>query len=154
MGRIPSWAGGGGLTMSASTVAMREQQMSAAYATTRLQSLSMLDVDSPPALNRMSSIIATIGPACRDVPTLELMMAAGLDIARLNFSHGSHDYHRATIANVREAAVNVGRQVLRVHRTHTHTRTETIAESKKKQDTKLLPITLLNIGRFSKFFHC
>jgi len=110
MGRIPSWAGGG-LTMSASSVAMREQQMASAYATTRLQSLSMLDVDSPPALNRMSSIIATIGPACRDVKTLEQMMAAGLDIARLNFSHGSHDYHRQSIANVREAAFNVGRQV-------------------------------------------
>lgn len=110
MGRIPSWAGSG-LTMSASSIAMREQQMSAAYATTRLQSLSMLDVDSPPGLNRMSSIIATIGPACRDITVLEQMMAAGLDIARLNFSHGSHDYHRQTIANVREAAVNVGRQV-------------------------------------------
>ena len=109
MGRIPSWAGGG-LTMSASTMAMREQQMSAAYATSRLQSLSMLDVDSPPALNRMSSIIATIGPACRDITILEQMMAAGLDIARLNFSHGTHDYHRQTIANVREAAANVGRQ--------------------------------------------
>ena len=85
--------------------------MSAAYATTRLQSLSMLDVDSPPANIRMSSIIATVGPACRDVETLEQMMAAGLDIARLNFSHGSHDYHRQSIGNVRQAAVNVGRQV-------------------------------------------
>lgn len=85
--------------------------MSAAYASTRLQSLSQLDVDSPPGTNRMSSIIATIGPACRDIETLEQMMAAGLDIARLNFSHGTHEYHRQTIANVREAAANVGRQV-------------------------------------------
>ena len=112
LGRIPSWAASGAsMPMSASMIAMREQQISAAYATTRLQSLSQLDVDSPPGINRMSSIIATIGPACRDVETLELMMAAGLDIARLNFSHGSHDYHRQSIANVREAAANVGRQV-------------------------------------------
>ena len=97
--------------MTASMVAMREQQMSAAYASTRLQSLSQLDVDSPPANNRMSSIIGTIGPACRDIESLEQMMAAGLDIARLNFSHGSHDYHRRSIANVRQAAANVGRQV-------------------------------------------
>jgi len=112
LGRIPSWAASGAsMPMSASMIAMREQQISAAYATTRLQSLSQLDVDSPPGTNRMSSIIATVGPACRDVETLELMMAAGLDIARLNFSHGSHDYHRQSIANVREAAANVGRQV-------------------------------------------
>lgn len=112
LGRIPSWAASSGnMPMSASSIAMREQQISAAYASTRLQSLSMLDVDSPPALNRMSSIIATIGPACREVETLEQMMAAGLDIARLNFSHGSYDYHRHSIGNVRLAAANVGRQV-------------------------------------------
>jgi len=112
LGRTPSWAASGAsLPMTASMIAMREQQMSAAYASTRLQSLSQLDVDSPPAHNRMSSIIATIGPACRDVETLEQMMAAGLDIARLNFSHGSHDYHRQSIGNVRLAAANVGRQV-------------------------------------------
>jgi len=112
VGRIPSWsASGGSLPMTASMIAVREQQMSAAYATTRLQSLSQLDVDSPPATNRMSSIIGTIGPACRDVDTLEQMMAAGLDIARLNFSHGSYDYHRQSIGNVRLAATNVGRQV-------------------------------------------
>jgi len=84
------------------------------YVWCRLQSLSQLDVDSPPGLNRMSSIIATIGPACRDVEILEQMMAAGLDIARLNFSHGSYDYHRGSIGNVRLAASNVGRQVLSI----------------------------------------
>ena len=56
-GRGGRGAGGGETTY--------EQQLSAAMAFTRLESLCNLDIDSPPNSNRMSSIICTIGPACR-----------------------------------------------------------------------------------------
>ncbi|HEY5739081.1 MAG TPA: pyruvate kinase, partial [Gammaproteobacteria bacterium] len=43
---------------------------------------------------RRSKIIATLGPATDDVKTLCKMIDAGLDVARLNFSHGNHDAQR------------------------------------------------------------
>jgi pyruvate kinase len=92
-------------------VALREQQLTAAYASSRLESLSQLDINSPPSAHRMSSIVATIGPSCRSIDILQNMIVAGLDVARLNFSHGSHDYHRQSIAIVRRAADNCRHQV-------------------------------------------
>ena len=45
-----------------------------------------------------------LGPASRNVDTLVKMIDFGMDIVRLNFSHGTHDYHRETLANVHKAA--------------------------------------------------
>ena len=42
---------------------------------------------------RRTKIVATIGPASRDPDTLARMVDAGLDVARLNFSHGDRDLH-------------------------------------------------------------
>jgi pyruvate kinase len=58
-----------------------------------------------------TKIVATIGPASRDPETLRRMVDAGLDVARLNFSHGSRDIHAESAERVREAAAAVGRQV-------------------------------------------
>jgi pyruvate kinase len=60
---------------------------------------------------RRTKIVATIGPASRDVATLERMVAAGMDVARLNFSHGTRETHAETAQRVRTAAERVGRQV-------------------------------------------
>ena len=53
---------------------------------------------------RFTKIVATIGPASREPDTLEAMIRAGVDVARLNFAHGSPDEHAETAGRVREAA--------------------------------------------------
>ncbi len=60
---------------------------------------------------RRTKIVATIGPASRDPDTLARMVIAGLDVARLNFSHGDRDLHAENAARVRAASASVGRPV-------------------------------------------
>ncbi|HEV3053144.1 MAG TPA: pyruvate kinase [Solirubrobacteraceae bacterium] len=60
---------------------------------------------------RRTKIVATIGPASRDPETLMRMVEAGLDVARLNFSHASREIHAENAERIRAAAERVGRQV-------------------------------------------
>src|SRR3954470_155324 len=60
---------------------------------------------------RRTKIVATIGPASRDPEILVRMVEAGMDVARLNFSHGTEEEHAETAQRVREAAGRAGRQV-------------------------------------------
>jgi pyruvate kinase len=60
---------------------------------------------------RHTKIVATIGPASRDPEVLVRMVEAGMDVARLNFSHGSDEEHNETTLRVREAANRAGREV-------------------------------------------
>jgi pyruvate kinase len=60
---------------------------------------------------RRTKIVATIGPASREPETLLRMVQAGLDVARLNFSHGNLEIHAESARRVREAAGQAGRQV-------------------------------------------
>ncbi len=60
---------------------------------------------------RRTKIVATIGPASREPEVLERMIEAGLDVARLNFSHGDLEFHAENARRVREAAERAGRQV-------------------------------------------
>lgn len=78
-------------------------QMKAANATSALDHLCQLDPNAKTAFIRLTGLICTIGPASKEPAMLEKMMDAGMNIARLNFSHGTYDYHAGTIKNVREA---------------------------------------------------
>ncbi|HET9737579.1 MAG TPA: pyruvate kinase [Solirubrobacteraceae bacterium] len=60
---------------------------------------------------RRTKIVATIGPASRDPEVLVRMVQAGMDVARLNFSHGTAEEHAETAQLVRDAAGRAGRQV-------------------------------------------
>ena len=53
---------------------------------------------------KKTKIFCTMGPACWDVPTITSLIDAGMNTARLNFSHGDHAAHGATLDRVREAA--------------------------------------------------
>ncbi len=60
---------------------------------------------------RRTKIVATIGPASDAPETLAAMLRAGMNVARLNLSHGSFDEHRARLTRIRAAAEAVGVQV-------------------------------------------
>jgi pyruvate kinase len=60
---------------------------------------------------RHTRIVATVGPATSTAEMLEALIHAGVDVFRLNFSHGTHESHRATIAAIRAAEARTGRLV-------------------------------------------
>jgi pyruvate kinase len=60
---------------------------------------------------RHTKIIATVGPASDDQSTLDALIAAGTDIFRLNFSHGTHQTHAATYRRIREASTRASCEV-------------------------------------------
>tara|TARA_R110002111_G_scaffold77334_2_gene122782 strand:- start:8333 stop:9772 length:1440 start_codon:yes stop_codon:yes gene_type:complete len=60
---------------------------------------------------RRTKIVATLGPATDSPPVLEALIRAGVDVVRLNFSHGHADEHRARAKLVHQLALKVGRHV-------------------------------------------
>lgn len=62
-------------------------------------------------MTRRTKIVATIGPASDNATTLQDLMRAGVDVVRLNLSHGTVDEHIERLARVRAAATAVGREI-------------------------------------------
>ncbi|HEX2385164.1 MAG TPA: pyruvate kinase, partial [Candidatus Binatia bacterium] len=63
-----------------------------------------------PALRR-TKIVCTIGPASQSENALTGLVRAGMDVARLNFSHGDHEFHADTIRRIRRVARRLRRNV-------------------------------------------
>lgn len=79
----------------------------------RIEWLAELDTAAAPVNNyRRTSIICTIGPKTNSVEKINALREAGLNIVRMNFSHGSYEYHQSVIDNARAAEKAMpGRQV-------------------------------------------
>ena len=60
---------------------------------------------------RRTKIVATLGPASSSPETLDALIAAGVDVFRLNFSHGTHESHAETFKRIQEAIKRSGRHV-------------------------------------------
>ncbi|RHZ76006.1 hypothetical protein Glove_208g92 [Diversispora epigaea] len=69
-----------------------------------LQWIASLDVKSPAKIFRKTSIICTIGPKTNSLEMISKLRVAGMNIVRMNFSHGSYEYHKSVIENTRENA--------------------------------------------------
>jgi pyruvate kinase len=62
-------------------------------------------------ISRHSKIVCTIGPATRSPRMIRKLLQAGMDVARLNFSHGTHDEHAQSMALLREAAIGMKKPI-------------------------------------------
>ncbi len=60
---------------------------------------------------RRTKIVATLGPATRTLERIEQLITAGLDVARLNFSHGTYAEHASLIATIRQASKYAGKPI-------------------------------------------
>ncbi|CRK43277.1 hypothetical protein BN1723_005598 [Verticillium longisporum] len=107
--------------------------------------LANLDTAFTPEKNyRRSSIICTIGPKTNSVEAINKLRKAGLNVVRMNFSHGSYEYHQSVIDNARAAEkAQPGRQVaIALDTKGPEIRT---GNTKNDEDIPLAAGTILNI---------
>jgi pyruvate kinase len=78
---------------------------------TRIEWLSQLNTEyAPPKAYRRTSIIGTIGPKTNSAEKINSLRKVGLNVVRMNFSHGSYEYHQSVFDNARKAeATQAGR---------------------------------------------
>eukprot|EP01125_Pyxidicula_operculata_P021793 TRINITY_DN8646_c0_g1_i1.p1 TRINITY_DN8646_c0_g1~~TRINITY_DN8646_c0_g1_i1.p1 ORF type:complete len:516 (-),score=148.10 TRINITY_DN8646_c0_g1_i1:207-1754(-) len=77
-------------------------------ADTQLNHESPHHVVRVPTTHSNSQIICTIGPKTNNVEMLKKLLMAGMNVARMNFSHGDHEFHQSIINNVRQASEESG----------------------------------------------
>ncbi len=85
--------------------------MSAGKVESSLMLSGLSDFQKVDGAVRHCKIIGTLGPSSSNEKTLRELIEAGLDIARLNFSHGTHEVHKKNLEMVRSIAAECGRQV-------------------------------------------
>src|SRR5271169_5895150 len=68
-------------------------------------------IDSVPPSRRRAKIVCTIGPASNSEEMIRDLMLRGMDVARLNFSHGTHEQHAIVIQRLRKVAAELGRSI-------------------------------------------
>jgi len=71
-----------------------------------LEHSAKLDIYSPPSALRSTGIICTIGPKTKEVEKLTMLRMAGMNIVRMNFSHGSYEYHGSVIQAARQSVMD------------------------------------------------
>ena len=59
-------------------------------------------------MKKRTKILATVGPASDSLEQLEALIKAGVNVFRMNFSHGTHEYHSAVLTRIRQAMKNTG----------------------------------------------
>src|SRR6056297_3255354 len=59
-------------------------------------------------IDKKTKIVATLGPASSDKETIKEMILAGMNVCRINFSHGSHEVHAKTFENIRAVDKELG----------------------------------------------
>lgn len=62
-------------------------------------------------MDRRAKIVATIGPSCQDETTIQQLINSGVNVARLNFSHGTHEEHAVIIKRIRDIAHRLGQPI-------------------------------------------
>lgn len=62
-------------------------------------------------MERRAKIVATIGPSSDSIEQLKKLIDAGMNVARVNMSHGTHEHHKKTINLIREASKELGKEV-------------------------------------------
>ena len=76
---------------------------------------------------RRTKIVCTIGPASSSREMLDRLVAAGMDVARLNFSHGTHEEHAEVMRSIREGEATWGHPVTIVQDLQSHGFTSYVA---------------------------
>src|SRR5512134_883244 len=62
-------------------------------------------------MTRKAKIVATIGPSSQDESVLEKLITAGMNVARMNFSHGTHEQHAERITLIRKFSEKLGKSI-------------------------------------------
>jgi pyruvate kinase len=76
-----------------------------------MQSIDLDEGDERTSQVRKTKLICTIGPSCSDTETLLALIKAGMNVARLNMSHGDHEWHKGVIQTIRQINKEMGYSV-------------------------------------------